>query len=67
MIVNAFRKATYEYPFAVWGMALGLTGPLLVLIVPPIRRYMGYVPPYAVPNSYPLPRRARRVTEGFED
>ncbi|KAJ2177162.1 hypothetical protein GGF45_003386, partial [Coemansia sp. RSA 551] len=53
MILNAFRKATYEYPFAVWGMGLGLTGPLLVLIVPPIRRYMGYVPPYAVPNSYP--------------
>ncbi|KAJ2723927.1 n19m, NADH-ubiquinone oxidoreductase 9.5 kDa subunit [Coemansia sp. Benny D115] len=67
MIVNALRKATFEYPFAVWGLALGFTGPLLVLTVPPLRKAVGYKAPMAVPESYPLPNRARRPTVGFED
>ncbi|KAJ2372608.1 hypothetical protein IW150_004034 [Coemansia sp. RSA 2607] len=67
MIVNAIRKATFEHPFAVWGLALGFTGPLLVLTVPPIRDAMGYQAPNAIPESYPLPKRARRPTTGFED
>ncbi|KAI8321255.1 hypothetical protein GQ54DRAFT_334192 [Martensiomyces pterosporus] len=67
MFVNAIRKATFEYPFAVWGLGLGFAGPLLVLTVPPVRKALGFVAPKAVPESYPLPKRARRATPGFED
>ncbi|PIA17745.1 hypothetical protein COEREDRAFT_7331 [Coemansia reversa NRRL 1564] len=67
MIFNAIRKATFEQPFAVWGLALGFAGPALVLIVPPIRDYMGFVAPMSIPESYPLPNRPRRPTIGYED
>ncbi|KAJ2315592.1 n19m, NADH-ubiquinone oxidoreductase 9.5 kDa subunit [Coemansia sp. RSA 2705] len=67
MVWNALRKATFSQPFAVWGLALGFTGPFLVLTVPPIRRSLGFEAPYAVPESYPLPNRPRRATQGFED
>ncbi|KAJ2701444.1 n19m, NADH-ubiquinone oxidoreductase 9.5 kDa subunit [Coemansia sp. IMI 209128] len=67
MIVNAIRKATFEHPFAVWGLALGFTGPILVLAAAPIRRAVGFVAPMAIPESYPLPNRPRRATPGFED
>ncbi|KAJ2062555.1 hypothetical protein GGI17_002341 [Coemansia sp. S146] len=64
MIFNALRKATFEHPFAVWGLALG---PILVLAAGPIRRAAGFVAPKAIPESYPLPNRPRRATPGFED
>ncbi|KAI9480188.1 hypothetical protein BX667DRAFT_513981 [Coemansia mojavensis] len=67
MIVNLLRKATFSQPFAVWGLGLGFAGPLLVLVVPPIQKSLGYVAPAAVPQSYPLPQRERRPTHGYED
>ncbi|KAJ2716880.1 n19m, NADH-ubiquinone oxidoreductase 9.5 kDa subunit [Coemansia spiralis] len=66
-LLNSLRKATYEYPFAVWGVALGVSGPLLVLIGTPIREALGYKGHLAYPEAYPLPKRARRPTVGFED
>ncbi|KAI7818190.1 hypothetical protein BX661DRAFT_191917 [Kickxella alabastrina] len=67
MVFNAIRKATFDQPFAVWGLALGFTGPLLMLTVPPLRQKLGYQAPNAIPENYPLPNRARRATSGFED
>ncbi|KAI7820727.1 hypothetical protein BX661DRAFT_69666 [Kickxella alabastrina] len=45
MVFNAIRKATFDQPFAVWGLALGFTGPLLMLTVPPLRQKLGYQAP----------------------
>ncbi|KAJ2607901.1 hypothetical protein H4S08_004658 [Coemansia sp. RSA 1365] len=45
----------------------GMIRPALVLIVPPIRDYMGFVAPMSIPESYPLPNRPRRTTIGYED
>ncbi|KAJ2620466.1 n19m, NADH-ubiquinone oxidoreductase 9.5 kDa subunit [Coemansia spiralis] len=66
-MISAIRNATFKNPFATWGLALGFGGPLLVLVVPPIRYALGYVPPAPLPESYPLPQRARRPTFGYED
>lgn len=53
MIFQSLRKITFENPFAVWGLGLGFGGPLLVLVVPPIRRALGYKAPKAIPEKYP--------------
>ncbi|KAJ2779503.1 n19m, NADH-ubiquinone oxidoreductase 9.5 kDa subunit [Coemansia javaensis] len=66
-IISAVRKAAFEHPFAVWGLALGFAGPILVVTVPPVMRRFGYNGHKAIPQSYPLPNRARRPTHGFED
>ncbi|KAJ1664645.1 hypothetical protein EV178_003889 [Coemansia sp. RSA 1646] len=67
MVLNALRDATFKNPFAIWGLGLGFLGPLLVVVVPPIRDATGFVSPKAIPQHYPLPQRERRPTQGYED
>ncbi|KAJ2514231.1 n19m, NADH-ubiquinone oxidoreductase 9.5 kDa subunit [Coemansia sp. BCRC 34490] len=67
MVLNAIRNATFKNPFALWGLGLGFAGPLLVLVVPPIRDATGFVSPTDPPTGYPLPKRERRPTSGYED
>ncbi|KAJ2845250.1 hypothetical protein GGI22_006616, partial [Coemansia erecta] len=63
MVFNAIRTATFSNPFITWGLGLGFLGPLLIIVVPPIRDATGFVAPKAIPQHYPLPRRERHATQ----
>ncbi|KAL5476957.1 N19M [Sanghuangporus weigelae] len=63
-----FQRQAHENPVIFWSCVLGLTSPIFAFTVPPIRKhFFGYVPPPPIPTSYPLPQRARRPIQGYED
>ncbi|EGN99236.1 N19M, NADH-ubiquinone oxidoreductase 9.5 kDa subunit [Serpula lacrymans var. lacrymans S7.3] len=74
-IVSPFRRGyrylqhlAHEQPVIFYSCVLGVTGPVLALSVPPIRRrYFGWAPGEPVPTSYPVPKRSRRAVQGYED
>jgi len=66
-IFRTFQRLAHEQPVYFYATALGLLGPVMLIVVPPIRRKMGYVKPEPAPYSYPLPQRPRRPTTGYED
>ena len=47
------RWASHEKPALFFSVCLGASGPPLVFIVPPIRRYLGDVDPEKIPMTYP--------------
>ena len=47
------RWAAREKPTFFWSTMLGLSGPLLLLVVPPIRKYYGYEDRPFIPQTYP--------------
>ncbi|KAG0149905.1 hypothetical protein CROQUDRAFT_653219 [Cronartium quercuum f. sp. fusiforme G11] len=63
------RHQAHENPAIFWSVAIGLAGPVLLAVVPPIRRnYFAYKSPESLPASYPLPNRARdRTLSGYDD
>lgn len=73
-VVSPFRN-TYRYlqrqahesPVLFYSVVLGFVGPVLAFGVPPIREHMGYRPPEPIPTTYPIPKRARRPVQGYED
>ncbi|KLO17664.1 hypothetical protein SCHPADRAFT_846186 [Schizopora paradoxa] len=67
---NTFRylqRQAHENPVILWSFGIGISGPLLVMTVPPIRKRMGWKPAEFPPTSYPLPQRARRPVVGYDD
>ncbi|KAF8581958.1 hypothetical protein K439DRAFT_189115 [Ramaria rubella] len=67
---NSFRylqRQAHEKPVIFFSLILGCIGPVLVVTVPPVRKSMGYKPAERVPTSYPVPNRARRPVQGYED
>lgn len=48
-----FRWASHERPAYFWSIIIGSMGPVVVLTVPPIRRYFGDVDPEPIPLTYP--------------
>ncbi|KAJ7593128.1 hypothetical protein C8J56DRAFT_491744 [Mycena floridula] len=64
---RTLQRWAHEKPSFFYAIVLALSGPLLVVTVPPTRRYFGWVPPEAPPTSYPLPQRARREVKGYDD
>ncbi|KAK9900083.1 hypothetical protein P389DRAFT_165224 [Cystobasidium minutum MCA 4210] len=73
--VNPFRQSfryvqrqAHENPVITYAIAVGAAGPLAVLIVPPVRRSLGYVSPPRPPTTFPLPRRERDANlSGYDD
>ncbi|RHZ56361.1 hypothetical protein Glove_402g35 [Diversispora epigaea] len=66
--LSTLRYLAAEYPVYVWSIGLGALGPLMVLIVPPIRKhYFGYKKIPLPPITYPLPKRPRNPPAGYED
>ncbi|KAH7884750.1 N19M, NADH-ubiquinone oxidoreductase 9.5 kDa subunit [Phlebopus sp. FC_14] len=58
----------HDQPVIFFSCVIGITGPVLALSVPPIRRnYFGFVPSEPVPTTYPVPKRPRRPVQGYED
>ncbi|WRT65089.1 uncharacterized protein IL334_002031 [Kwoniella shivajii] len=63
---NAQRLA-HESPVIFWSLAIGFSGPAMVLTVPPIRKSFGYKQAERIPSTFPVPNRPRRSVSGYED
>ncbi|KAF9532624.1 hypothetical protein CPB83DRAFT_847093 [Crepidotus variabilis] len=61
------QRQAHESPVIFYSCVIGLIGPAMVLTVPPLRESWGYKSAEMVPAGYPLPKRARRPTEGYGD
>jgi hypothetical protein len=57
------KWASIQKPAYFYSICVGLTGPVLVLTVPPIRRYMGEEPITKIPMTYPSKLRDGREGE----
>ncbi|MCJ1330469.1 hypothetical protein MMC10_007153 [Thelotrema lepadinum] len=65
--IRFMRWASHEKPALFFSVCLGASGPPLVFIVPPIRRYLGDVDPEKIPMTYPVPKGPRKIPEGYDD
>ncbi|KAK4624714.1 NADH-ubiquinone oxidoreductase [Fulvia fulva] len=54
-------------PAIVWSIALGSLGPVVMVVVPPIRTYFGDGPRQQIPLSYPIPKGPRKTLSGYDD
>ncbi|KAF5382112.1 hypothetical protein D9615_004339 [Tricholomella constricta] len=61
------QRQAHENTVIFYSCIIGLIGPAMVVTIPPIRERFGYRPAEPVPTSYPLPNRARRPVQGYED
>ncbi|KAF5342500.1 hypothetical protein D9611_001528 [Ephemerocybe angulata] len=61
------QRQAHENPVLFYSCIIGAVGPVLALVVPPVRAHFGYVPPPPLPMGYPVPNRARRAVTGYED
>ncbi|KAI8585182.1 hypothetical protein BDZ88DRAFT_433765 [Geranomyces variabilis] len=66
-LYRTLKYQLYNYPTIFASYVLGITGPVLLLTVYPMRREMGYRPAPNQPRSYPLPDGARTFPDGYED
>ncbi|KAJ3913876.1 hypothetical protein F5877DRAFT_51527 [Lentinula edodes] len=64
---NYLYRTAHEKPVMFYSVVLGVIGPVMTIAIPPLRESFGYVPPPAVPSSYPLPNRPRRPLSGYDD
>ncbi|KAF7330587.1 DUF155 domain-containing protein [Mycena venus] len=62
-----FQRHAHESPIIFYSCVIGLIGPVVLVAVPPIKQRLGYKPAEPIPISYPLPNRARRPVQGYED
>ncbi|KAH7115838.1 hypothetical protein B0J11DRAFT_538602 [Dendryphion nanum] len=61
------KWASYHKPAYFYSIIIGLLGPAMVVVVPPVRRYLGEEPRVKIPQTYPIPRGPRPRPEGFDD
>ncbi|KAF9158122.1 hypothetical protein DFQ26_007960 [Actinomortierella ambigua] len=67
MVLQYLRTQAREKPYIFSSFVIAAIGPVLVVGVPPIRKSMGWVPAQRIPETYPLPNRARNPPPGYED
>ncbi|KAG0056862.1 hypothetical protein BGZ83_003156 [Gryganskiella cystojenkinii] len=67
MVFAYIRRQAHESPYIFTSFVVAAIGPALVVAVPPIRKAQGYVSPARIPETYPLPQRARTPPSGYED
>ncbi|CAL1701710.1 unnamed protein product [Somion occarium] len=61
------QKQAHEQPVIFYSCVLGVIGPVMVVVVPPIRKKFGWRKPEEIPTSYPIPNRPRRPVQGYDD
>ncbi|KAI0641732.1 hypothetical protein C8Q79DRAFT_1014149 [Trametes meyenii] len=61
------QRQAHEQPVLFYSVVIGLTGPVVLVTVPPVRKALGYRPAEPIPTSYPVPNRPRRPVQGYED
>ncbi|KAH9869760.1 hypothetical protein IAQ61_006973 [Plenodomus lingam] len=59
--------ASINKPAYFYSIIVGSAGPVVVLTVPPIRRWMGEEPIPKIPMTYPIPKGPRPRPTGFDD
>ncbi|KAJ7158747.1 hypothetical protein C8R46DRAFT_1110161 [Mycena filopes] len=64
---RVLQRNAHESPVIFFSCVIGAIGPILLITVPPIKERLGYKAAEAIPLSYPVPNRARRPVEGYED
>jgi len=61
------RWASHEKPAIFWSILIGFMGPVTLVVVPPIRRYVGDGPREPIPLTYPIPKGPRKIPPGYDD
>ncbi|KAF1941378.1 hypothetical protein EJ02DRAFT_434821 [Clathrospora elynae] len=61
------RWASINKPAYFYSIIVGCTGPIMMVTVPPIRRYMGEAQIAKIPMTYPIPKGPRPRPTGFDD
>ncbi|KAJ7639877.1 hypothetical protein DFH06DRAFT_1217497 [Mycena polygramma] len=70
------QRHAHESPVLFYSVVLGLTGPAILITVPPIRRSMGHKAAEPIPPLIStwisiildlVPNRPRRAVQGYED
>ncbi|KAG0294149.1 hypothetical protein BGZ98_001874 [Dissophora globulifera] len=67
MVFQYLKNSANKNPYIFVSFVVAAIGPVLVVAVPPFRKAQGYVSPARLPESYPLPQRARSPPAGYED
>ncbi|KAF9433316.1 hypothetical protein BGZ76_009614 [Entomortierella beljakovae] len=67
MVLQYLKRSASQNPYIFVSFVVAAIGPALVFAVPPIRKAQGYVSPARLPETYPLPQRARSPPAGYED
>ncbi|KAF9427127.1 hypothetical protein BGZ94_005425 [Podila epigama] len=67
MVLQYLKRVANDKPYIFTSFVIAAIGPVLVLTVPEIRKSQGYVSPARIPETYPLPNRARNPPSGYED
>ncbi|KAF9173917.1 hypothetical protein BGX21_008256 [Mortierella sp. AD011] len=67
MVLQYLKRSASQNPYIFVSFVIAAVGPALVVTVPSIRKSQGYVSPARVPETYPLPQRARNPPSGYED
>ncbi|OJD19325.1 hypothetical protein AJ78_00684 [Emergomyces pasteurianus Ep9510] len=61
------RWAAHEKPAIFFSIIIGSLGPVALVSLPPIRRYLGDVDPAPIPLTYPIPPGPRKFPKGYDD
>ncbi|KAF2714407.1 hypothetical protein K504DRAFT_2681 [Pleomassaria siparia CBS 279.74] len=61
------RWASIHKPAYFYSIMVGLAGPVMVVVAPPVRRYLGDGPRPKIPFTYPIPKGPRPRPEGYDD
>ncbi|KAF9992772.1 hypothetical protein BGZ80_004559 [Entomortierella chlamydospora] len=67
MVLQYLKRSASQNPYIFVSFVIAAVGPALVVAVPSIRKSQGYVSPARIPETYPLPQRARNPPAGYED
>ncbi|QIW95628.1 hypothetical protein AMS68_001146 [Peltaster fructicola] len=59
--------AARKKPAIFWSCVLGAIGPVMLVVVPPIRERLGDGPRPLVPFTYPIPKGPRNIPKGYDD
>ncbi|KAJ5241299.1 NADH dehydrogenase [Penicillium citrinum] len=61
------RWAAHEKPAIFFSCIIGISGPIMLAVLPPFRRALGDYDPAPIPMSYPIPSGPRQHPKGYED
>ncbi|ORX96842.1 hypothetical protein BCR34DRAFT_175955 [Clohesyomyces aquaticus] len=65
--IRYLRWASINKPAYFYSIVVGCIGPIMMVVVPPIRQYMGDEQRPRIPQTYPIPKGPRPRPEGFDD
>ncbi|KAK0703519.1 hypothetical protein B0T26DRAFT_731751 [Lasiosphaeria miniovina] len=61
------RWSARERPAYFYSVVIGAAGPLMLVVVPPLRRRLGDEDAPMIPLTYPVPTGPRKQLTGYDD